>query len=533
MLYFIPGWYADGAWCEQEQYWHARRMHTEFDDTVKHIQLFHRNRICPFRVALLSFAPNFRHFLHRQGMYHAPYWSCFDAIQGIERKKMALLSYHNLKWPEGTEFVYSMFVVLAMRGGEVYAKIEFGEDGNPIEIEMFECGRTVRKNIYDDRGFVSSTILYQNGEPHHQDYLGEDGVWRIRLFFSDGRVVVNPNRAAFRMEREDRVEMIPFRQERYAGMQELIREVLGAFVADTAPQDIFCAAAHPMHMPMLRDMLEGRNLVFSLFEERNNFALGDEDVELLSAAGHLICDSTQGRGVLQEHGQGKLPEITVITPFDTRPDFGISQQMTRQNILVPVDGLEPERFEVLVRLMGAYMQQNTDADVYLFTRQADYGLDKTLLDRARNTLESAGFVWEMPEEEKDPLGHDLAERWFAQQCVDELSVSKCLRRQRLVVDFRSFRDVYLRVISISMGLPQILMRPSEFVNHGVNGAVLQDPHQLTEWLDHYLGELANWNRAMVAAYEVGKRYDTAMQVKRWKGVIDSFGTDSCAASDNG
>ena len=84
-----------------------------------------------------------------------------------------------------------------------------------------------------------------------------------------------------------------------------------------------------------------------------------------------------------------------------------------------------------------------------------------------------------------------------------------------------------------MGLPQILMRPSEFVNHGVNGAVLQDPHQLTEWLDHYLGELANWNRAMVAAYEVGKRYDTAMQVKRWKGVIDSFGTDSCAASDNG
>ena len=67
-------------------------MHTEFDDTVKQIQLFHRNKAYPYQIMLLSFAPNFRHFLHRQGVYRAPYWSCFDAIQEVRRKKVMVLS---------------------------------------------------------------------------------------------------------------------------------------------------------------------------------------------------------------------------------------------------------------------------------------------------------------------------------------------------------------------------------------------------------------------------------------------------------
>lgn len=83
MLYFIPAWYENDQWCEHEQCWQERRMHTEFDDTVKHIQLFHRNHPHPYQILLLSYAPNFRHFLHRQSVYHAPYWSCFDAIQEI------------------------------------------------------------------------------------------------------------------------------------------------------------------------------------------------------------------------------------------------------------------------------------------------------------------------------------------------------------------------------------------------------------------------------------------------------------------
>ena len=87
MLYFIPAWYLENEWKEDEQFWYRRRMKTETDDTVKQIQLFQRNSICEYKILLLSYAPNFRHFLHRQSAFRVPYWSVFDAIQEVQRKK--------------------------------------------------------------------------------------------------------------------------------------------------------------------------------------------------------------------------------------------------------------------------------------------------------------------------------------------------------------------------------------------------------------------------------------------------------------
>ena len=171
MLHFIPAWYQQNTWHENEQKWYVRRMHTEFDDTVKQIQLFHRNRACPYRIMLLGFAPNFRHFLHRQGVYRAPYWSCFDAIQEVKRRRAAALSFHQLKWPDGIEFRYTLFVVTAVLEGQKYAQIDFGEDGNPIQVSLYKDDKICRRNLYDDRGFLSATILYENEQPLYQDYL--------------------------------------------------------------------------------------------------------------------------------------------------------------------------------------------------------------------------------------------------------------------------------------------------------------------------------------------------------------------------
>ena len=210
MLYFIPAWYQKNEWNENEQNWYARRTHSEFDDTVKHIQLFHRSGAYPFQLMLLSFAPNFRHFLHRQSVFHAPYWSCFDAIQEIRRKKVRMLSFHNLNWPAHIEFVYTPFVVMAQLNGEKYAQIEFGEDGNPIQIDMYQNGQIQRRNIYDDRGFVASTILYEAAKPLYQDYLTEKGIWKMRYFYSDGHVEINPKSPNYLLLTKETEQTKPF-----------------------------------------------------------------------------------------------------------------------------------------------------------------------------------------------------------------------------------------------------------------------------------------------------------------------------------
>lgn len=105
MLYFIPAWYQENQWSEREQYWYERRTKSEFDETIKQITLFHRNVRTDYCILSLAFSPNLRHFLHRQGMYRSTYWSCFDAICQIKRTKTAVLSYMDIKWPEGVEFV--------------------------------------------------------------------------------------------------------------------------------------------------------------------------------------------------------------------------------------------------------------------------------------------------------------------------------------------------------------------------------------------------------------------------------------------
>lgn len=533
MLYFIPAWYQQNEWSENEQKWYMRRMHTEFDDTVKQIQLFHRNHVYPYRIMLLSCAPNFRHFLHRQSVYHAPYWSCFDAIQEVRRKKVMVLSFHNLNWPEHIEFIYTPFVVVAMLHGVRYAQIEFGEDGNPIEIDMYENGRICRKNIYDDRGFISSTILYEDEKPIRQDYLMENGVWKMRCYKDDGHVEINPACPEYLIEYNGVERTRPFLKLSYGSLNEVIAEVLTSYVDLTDKEDLFCAAMHECHIGILKSVFREKKMILSFFEDRYDIGQHFDMIPFLEQADYVIADSQENLKYIKSKTAKPIP-IKSITPFDSRVDFGISQQLSVQKILIPVDNLEDAMFDNLIRAIGAYLPQNAYAQVHMLTRQADFDRKTRLLQKARNCLQDAGLEegW-AAEESPDPGAENAIEetdkipvRFFVEQCVDELSVSKCMREQRLVIDMRNMTEVYLRINAISVGIPQIVRKKTQFVEHGRNGYVVRDVSRIPELLEFYLDSLTNWNEAMVYSYEVGKKYTTGVLLKEWKEVIEVVRKDS-------
>ena len=527
MLYFIPAWYRQDQWRENEQKWYMRRMHTEFDDTVKQIQLFHRNNVYPYQIMLLSSAPNFRHFLHRQSVYHAPYWSCFDAIQEIRRKKVMVLSFHNLNWPTHIEFIYTPFVVIAMLHGVRYAQLEFGEDGNLIQIDMYEGDKLRRKNVYDDRGFISSTILYEDEQPYRQDYLMENGVWKLRHFLRDGHVEINPKASDYLLVYRGRERMIPFMHLSYDSLDQVIQEVLLSYLDLTEEDDLFCVAMHERHAALIRKALKGRKTILSFFEDRYDMGKHPEMLPMVEGADYVIADSQENRRLIQ--GQVKnLLHIKDITPFDSRVDFGISQQLNVQKVLVPVDNMEDDVFAELIRALGTYLPENKNAQIHLLTRQAEYDRKPRLLSKTRECLKQAGMeeAWAAEETKRNVAENDLEDedqvtvRFFVEQCVDELSVSKCMREQRLVIDMRNLTEVYLRINAISVGIPQIVRQKTQFVEHGKNGFVIQDMDQIPELLDFYLGSLTNWNEAMVHSYEVGKKYTTDVLLREWKEVIE-------------
>ena len=534
MLFFIPAWYQQNQWCENEQSWWLRRMHTEFDDTVKQIQLFHRNMAYPYQIMLLSFAPNLRHFLHRQGVYRAPYWSCFDAIQEVRRKKTAVLSFHKLKWPEGIEFVYTPFVVVAMLNKEKYAQIEFGEDGNPIRIDLYQKGQIRRRNLYDDRGFVSGTVIYEDGQPFYQDYLMENGIWKLRHFLRDGHAEVNGQCPEYLLKYQEEVRRKRFARLRYDSMEQVIAEVLNAYLSMTEPGDIFCAAMHGRHAGLLGECLKEKKLILSFFEDRYPLAEAAGNLDLIREADYLIADSRKNVDRIQQ-ALGMLSEnIIAIPPYDSRVDVGISQQFSVQKILVAVDGLEDERFAELVGLLGRYLRRNENARVHLFTRRAEYDRKKKVLEQARRELGEFGFDegWAAEEEKGQVAENDLElhekvpVKFFVEQCVDELSVSKCMREQRILVDLRETPELYLQIAAISIGIPQIVRTRTEFVKPGRNGILLKDIKKLPGALHYYLDGLRNWNRAMVCSYELVKEYTTVKLLEKWREVMESVGGDS-------
>lgn len=550
MLYFIPAWYKQNMWCENEQQWYMRRLKSEFDETIKQITLFHRNVDRPYRILVLGYSPNFRHFLHRQGMYRSKYWSCFDAIAQVRRKKVAVLSYHDIKWPKGLEFVYSPFSIIALQGDVKYAQVEFGEDGNPISIDMFEDGKICRRNYYDDRGFVSSTVIYENGIEQYQDFLMENGIWKIREYKNDGHVVVNQTCPDYDVVPDAKsgkagepVEM-RFTKAEYDSLEAVIEEVFASYVNLTRQNDNFFVAMHPLHIRVAEHVLKGKRIIATFFENRFDFTQTSLAADFLEHAENIITDSDYTTKLIMENlgAVNNKPfrlHITDIPPYDTRMDFGISSQLRVQNILVPVDGLTKDAFAQIIKGLADYLTINDLARVHFFTRDASWGHEDAIKNDTVKLLDSMGYDSRLvtgdgeaalgfggsgadvfAENELGDIEKTVEQRFFVDVCVDERDISKCINEQRVILDMRGTMDVFVYVTAISKGVPRISLSADQFLVSGKNGMVIDDFSDIGRSLTYYLDSFENWNQALVECYELGQKYTTSVLLKKWRKVLN-------------
>ncbi len=221
-----------------------------------------------------------------------------------------------------------------------------------------------------------------------------------------------------------------------------------------------------------------------------------------------------------------------IPPYDSREDSGLSLQFNVQKILVAIDGVEGEGFGKLVRLLGEYLRINENVQICLLTRKADYDRKQRVLETVRRELLKDGMEEGWAKEADETISENninmeesVPVKFVVEQCVDELSVSKCMREQRLFVDLREVPELYLQITAISIGIPQIVRTKTEFVTDGLNGKILKNVHGLPKALHYYLGGLKNWNQARIFSYELMKEYTTDKLLERWKEVMDSVGGD--------
>ena len=114
-------------------------------------------------------------------------------------------------------------------------------------------------------------------------------------------------------------------------------------------------------------------------------------------------------------------------------------------------------------------------------------------------------------------------KFVVEQCVDEISVSKCMREQRILVDFSLEREIYLQIAAVSVGIPQIVCRKTKYVEHGKNGFVLQNTKDIRKSLTYYLSGMKYWNESLIYSRELSKDNSTEVLIREWKEVIERIG----------
>ena len=129
--------------------------------------VFFRMRIYAPQLLLLAYPTAFALFPTSSWCLGSWLYVYFDLIQGITDEKWKP-QVTDLEWPEGSTFVHTPFAIVVQCQHKRYAEIEFGSEGFIGMIRYYKDEQIIREDIYDDRGFISSSLYYEDGQPSYR-----------------------------------------------------------------------------------------------------------------------------------------------------------------------------------------------------------------------------------------------------------------------------------------------------------------------------------------------------------------------------
>ncbi|HEL1673832.1 TPA: accessory Sec system protein Asp1 [Streptococcus suis] len=509
--YFIPSWYPEHrTWYDNTNSWYNMWATARFDDTINQLRMFEtageENQLL-----VLNYMPNLRYYKHRYDLFEVDTWSVFDQLQGIGDFQGSVIDYLDFDWPKGIEFVNSPFLVMAFLNGERYAHIEFGESGQVIWFDFFQQGSLTKKLVFDDRGFISSIVYYENGQSLHQDYLGLDGQWRVREYFDNGRVEVNQHLAKSISE-----------QQIYENMEELVQERLSYYLkSDIEPATIFLTAS-PEHHDLVMQSKGKQKVVLSFFRERYPLDNIAQNISMLATANLVITDSKKTADLLSSYN---LVPVQHQSLFDTRLALGKSQRLQELYIYFLIDGLSVESLTSYLEFIFNAMEQNEDIYLSLVSYQTNHQQVDALKQTIDELLDARPEPYLFLEKENtrmfefgDKETHDS--RVSLSFYHSENEIIQSLESIRLIIDLADEPDLYTQIAGISSGIPQINRIESEFVEHLKNGFVLSKESDLKEAIDYYLSGLANWNKSLIHSVQKISEYTSGVLVEKVKEKIN-------------
>lgn len=517
MFYFVSAWYPDGRpWSAVTEPFYRWQRFDQFDDTVHQLRMFGLAEQ-DSQLVVLNYAPHLRYGLHRYDLLEVPVWSLFDQIQDIKPAQQVLLDARSFDWPAGTTFIYTPFLMLARLGQETLAQVEYGADGQLIWLLAFEDNQPSRRYLFDDRGFLSSVVYFDQGQEHYQDYLNQAGDFQIREYLlpHDQHVMVAES------------QRHRFKRKRYESMAELVREQVEAHFDELLmAEDRLVVAADHQHNQLLLNLPGQHQTILSYHQGRVNM---DETEQLLGdvqLADLVVVDRLSSFNRLRELG---VEHLEHLSPFDTRLRLGWSQRLKALKVYFLVDGLSDQELEDNLLAVFDFMAENDQVELLLVTYDHEEWRRNSRLHFLEEVLSQQDAPYLYLEKEDEPRyfeviedGDDLRSRVSHLYLNSELSIQEELVYARVIVDLQKEPDLYTQIAGISAGIPQINRTENEFVDHLKNGYLLKDEESLMVALVYYLTGLANWNRSLVYAVKKIDDYTSGRLVDRLLGRLEAY-----------
>lgn len=519
VFYFIPTWnqnHTDWELEFLEWYYTTRKM--EFDDTVNQLTMFSRAKE-KNKTIILEYAPMLRDFLQRQDLYDIDYYSIFDDVQDTKVENVRPIDPFEFDWPKNAQFVYTPFAILVEVNGKSYAQIVSGNLGQLQRINFFEEGRTTKTYIFDDRGFLSSVVKFNDNEQfEEQIFFNLAGEWRFKRLSSE-EVIINP------------IFQVDFKQEKYTAMRELIEEKYNEFVqANITEDDVVVIASEKRHNQRILHAKKLGKVILSIFSQRLNIEQDFPNKEELAKVDVIVVDTQQNEKLVREKLETMKVSIPVlqIPPFDSRLRLGQSQRIKELKIFVLVDKTPLDELEIVVNEISQSMYEDKKINLilgaYSANQEANEKLDKLkekILDKIGLTEEEIEAIETAENQIKSETDKELVKKakFFRRitfyKIESESELIKELNFVRLIVDMGKDMNLYLQIAGISAGIPQINSTPSPYVENHKNGLIVPDPLELKEAVDYYLVGLKHWNQALV--YAAGKivQYSSDNLIRLW------------------
>ncbi|MDR3068243.1 MAG: accessory Sec system protein Asp1 [Cellulomonas sp.] len=506
MIHFISAWYnPDRPWYSTDSVWFRSPTLARADDTVTQLRVFRQGSEAAGLV-VLNYAPSLRRFLHTQDVFDVPYWSFFDAIQGIDNDYTRPLDFLSLDWPEDVSFYYNPFIVTVMQGDEVYARVYLAREGTLQSIRYYGSGMPSLERIFDDRGFLSSVLMHdESGRPVTQYYLSRTGDVIVAEDVPSGRIDIVQNDDG------------RFASPSYASWEALITEFFGAYLRERRgePSTVVLALSE-QHNSLVAATLSDERLVLSRSPSRPTQASSD----LLGRAGAVFSDVGQEDGPAdQTEGWNYLPELSIY-PLERRSTFGASANESKVYISLFVDNITADELDYAIAIMAGQLVDDENARLLVCTfrsQDLDYLRDVRRVISGYQHLDLAFLASDDIASLAVDVGvADGPEEKIQLVFLDqEAELIRTMARSRVLVDLGATVDYHLATEAVNAGVPQINRREQDLVTHPINGYVIGDDSDLATALGYFLTGLEHWNQSLVQCRVLHDLFRAQEVLSRW------------------